>query len=269
MSSTNLQELITRGRFIFSRYSHSLDVFKLVNGRKNTKEIASASEKTLVLTLQNLKRLKDNGLIQTKISNGKTLEKSGCIVYEKVPILNHVPIGYFGTNNKDHFTILIESEKTNKKKNSGVQGLSVHSETELLDLCRKGEDQYYEFKAPGVDTEKITKEIAAFLHTKKGGLIFYGINDDGSIVGSDRRRQDLDQSLQNSIRTTISPQPNIEIKEKEILGQTVLIIIIPPWDRKTLYQYTKDSRFYIRKGSNMFSLKPEEISKLGKGEWVV
>jgi hypothetical protein len=269
MSSTDLQELITRGRFIISRYPHCLEVFRLVNGKKNTKEIASASGKKLVPTLQDLKRLKDSGLIQSKISDGRTLEKDGCAVYEKVPILNHVPMGYFESNSRGRLDTAKEEELNKGAKKIGIPSLSVPSETELLDVCRQGEDQLHEFKEPRVETEKITKEIAAFLHTKRGGLIFYGVADDGSIVGSDRRRQDLDQSLQNSIRTTISPQPSIEIKEREVIGQSILVIVTPPWDRKTLYQYTKDSRFYIRRGTNVFSLKPEEISKLGKGEYVV
>jgi hypothetical protein len=269
MSSTDLQELITRGRFIFSRYPHCLEVFKLVNGKRNTKEIALASEKKLVPTLQDLKRLKDSGLIQPKISDGKNLEKEGCTVYEKVPILNHVPMGYFETNSRRLNTTKEEEGHKGRPKKPGIPPLPIPSVTELLDICKLGEDQLHEFKESGEDTEKITKEIAAFLHTKRGGLIFYGVSDDGSIVGSDRRRQDMDQSLQNSIRTTISPQPSIEIKEKEVLGQSILVIAIPPWDRKTLYQYTKDSRYYIRRGTNVFSLKPEEISKLGKGEYVV
>jgi hypothetical protein len=269
MSSTDLQELITRGRFIFSRDSNSLKVFRLVNGKKNTKEIALASGKKLVPTLQDLKKLKDSGLIQPKISDGRALEKDGCAVYEKVPILNHVPMGYFESNTGGRLNTAKEEEIHKGAKKIGIPSLSVPSETELLDVCRQGEDQLHEFKEPEVETEKITKEIAAFLHTKRGGLIFYGVADDGSIVGSNRRRQDLDQSLQNSIRTTISPQSSIEIKEKEVMGQSILIIVIPPWDRKTLYQYTKDSRFYIRRGTNVFALKPEEISKLGKGEYVI
>ena len=60
-----------------------------------------------------------------------------------------------------------------------------------------------------------------------------------------------------------------DIVEKDVIGQKIIIIRVPSWDTKTLYQYTKDNRYYIRKGSNVFALKPDEISKLGKGEYVV
>ena len=147
--------------------------------------------------------------------------------------------------------------------------LAVPSENQILDICKHGEDQLYEFKACGVKIEKITKEIAAFLNTKNGGLIFYGIDDDGYILGSDMRRQKFDQAIQNSIRNTISPQPNIEVKEEDVLGHKVLIVVIPPWNRKDIYQYTKEGRVYIRKGTNKFVATPEELRKLGRGKYVV
>ena len=35
-----LQELISRGRFVFSGAPKRLEVFRLINGKRNTKEIA-------------------------------------------------------------------------------------------------------------------------------------------------------------------------------------------------------------------------------------
>ena len=125
-----------------------------------------------------------------------------------------------------------------------------------------------EFKALGVDVEKITREISAFLHTKSGGIIFYGIDDEGSIVGSNLTRHQLDDRVQNSVRNTISPPPNIEVKEQNVMGTKVLLVMVPPWDRKTIYQCTKTGNFNIRKGSNVFVLRPDELKKLHKGEYV-
>ena len=82
---------------------------------------------------------------------------------------------------------------------------------------------------------------------------------------------EFDQRIQNSIRNTITPPPNIEVKDRNVMGSKIILIIIPPWDRKTIYQYTLDNRYYIniRKGTNVFALKPEEIKKLSKGEAIV
>jgi hypothetical protein len=262
-----LQELISRGRFLFAGAPKRLEVFKLINGKRSTKEIALESGRGFNATLNDIKKLKDMGLIRPKRKNdGEILRKDGCIVYEKVPLLQHIPISYFEESPKIKGTIT-QGKKLKEAKRHKISPISIPSEDGILDICKHGEDQIYEFKAPGVDISKITKEIAAFLNTRKGGLIFYGIDDDGRVIGADLRRQDFDQALQNSIRNTISPQPNIEIKEMDVLGHKVLIILIPPWDRKNIYQY-KDGRVYIRKGTNIFPATAEELKKLARGEHV-
>jgi predicted HTH transcriptional regulator len=132
-----------------------------------------------------------------------------------------------------------------------------------LDICRDGEDQIHEFKAAGIDVQKLTKEIAAFANTKFGGLIFYGVENDGIIAGTDKRRQELDQPLQNSIKNSISPSLTIDIAEKDVLGHKIAIIQVPAWNRKDVYQY--EGRVYIRLGTNVFVAKPEQSRKLHDG----
>ncbi len=107
------------------------------------------------------------------------------------------------------------------------------------------------------------------MHTRNGGIIFYGIDDDGIIIGSDIKRQDLDQRLHNSIRYTLNPQPNITIRGKDVMGYNIILVIIPPWDRRTFYEYTMEHRYFIKKGTNVFSLKPEELNMLRQGKYVV
>lgn len=264
-----LQELITRGRFLFSGAPKRLEIFRNVDGKRNTKEIALASGRNHVTALQDLRKMKDCGLIQEKILDGKPMKKEGCTIFEKIPLVNQVPLSYFKDTPKARPVAdrnIGTRSRTPREQLS--QPLKIPSDTELLDICKEGEGQIYEFKESRVETEKVTKEIAAFLNTKRGGLIFYGVADDGSIVGADVRRQDFDQSIQNSVQNTISPKPKIEISELRVMGQKVMVVVIPPWNRKTPYQYTKDNRFYIRKGSTVFALTAEEISRLGKGEYV-
>lgn len=265
---TDLQELISRGRFVFSNAPKRLEVFKLINGKRSTKEIAQKINRDLSSVLNDIKKLKDMELIEEKKdSKGNIIRKGKAVVYEKTKLIKHVPLSYF--QEVAETSKLVKRVPTRRVKGRRPTIIHVPSEREILDICKQGEDQIYEFKAPGTKTEKITKEIAAFLHTGNGGIIFYGIQDDGSILGSDLTRQEFDQRIQNSIRNTISPPPNIYIKERNIMGSKIILIIVPPWDRKTIYQYTLDSRYYIRKGTNIFALKPEEIQKLSKGEPII
>ncbi len=79
----------------------------------------------------------------------------------------------------------------------------------------------------------------------------------------------MDQKIQNSVRNTVSPSPSIEIKDRKVMGSAVLLVVVPPWDRKTIYQNTMDGRYYIRRGTNIFALRPDEIRKLSQGVIVV
>jgi DNA-binding transcriptional ArsR family regulator len=268
MIMESLQEMISRGRFIFSRAPRRFEVFKLINGKLNTKEIAKKVGRSHSSVLQDMEKLRDFGLISEKRDKeGKIVKKEKCIVYEKAPLVKHINYSYF----QDIANTVALSKRngvSKKGKTPAPRKIHMPTENEILDICRHGEDQLYEFKSPGTATHKIAKEVAAFVHTKNGGIIFYGIDDDGGIIGSDLRFQEFDQKIQNSIRNTISPQPKIKIKRRVVMGSGILLIAIPPWDRKTIFQYTKDERYYVRKGTNIFALKPEEIKKLSKGEFL-
>jgi predicted HTH transcriptional regulator len=52
-----------------------------------------------------------------------------------------------------------------------------------------------------------------------------------------------------------------------VLGAEVLVIVVPPWNRRDVYQFQE--RFYIRKGTNVFVLRPEEVKSMHTGKAVV
>jgi len=269
MESVGLQEMILRGRFIFSKAPKRFEVFSLVNGKRTGKDIARKVGRSQSSVLQDIQMLRDFGLVvEKKDSDGNIARKSGSTVFEKTPFAKHIPDSYF-RGVADTRVLAKQRLDSKRVRSSTSPEIHVPDKNEVLDICRHGEDQLHEFKAPGTSTDKITKEIAALLHTRHGGLIFYGVEDDGSILGTDLSRQEFDQRIQNSIRNTISPTPKIEVEERDVLGSVIILIVIPPWNRKTIYQYTKNERYYIRRGTNVFALKPDEMRKIGKGEYVV
>jgi hypothetical protein len=261
-----LQELISRGRFIFSGAPKRLDVFKLINGKKSTKDIAIKTGRSLSSVLKDFEKLRDMELIGEKVDNrGNVIKKGGATVYEKAPLVRHVSLSYF--EDVANTSKLIKQTAVSRTGTRRPSAVNVPSDKEILDISKHGEDQLYEFKAPGVDTPKITREIAAFAHTKKGGIVFYGIDDDGIIVGSNMTRQKFDQKIHNTVQNTITPQPNIQIIERNVLGAKVIMIIISPWDRNTFYRY-RDGSYYIRKGTNVFVIQPHELTKMGRGQYI-
>lgn len=261
----DLQELISRGRFVFSGAPERLWLYKLVDGRKTAANLAKLTKRHVNNVHRDLRKLADVGLIEEKKKNGETVTKDGFTLYERAPLARAVPISYFSG------PVRLRKPQPSRvvigKGKKRIQPLSVPTETEILDICNKGEDQIYEFKAAGTDIRKITKEIAAMLNTRQGGIIFYGVEDDGTIQGSDVKRQKFDQPLQNSVKNSISPAAVVTLKSVSVMGSEVLIIIVPPWNRRDVYQF--DEKVLLRKGTNVFAAKPEELKRLHRGEFVV
>jgi predicted HTH transcriptional regulator len=264
----DLQELIIRGRFLFSSAPSRLHVFNQVNGRRTATEIAKMLRRHVNNIHRDLKSLSDAGLLQPKRGeDGEPFKKDGYTVYEKIPLARTIPVTYFKTSIRHP----VRPSKRNSTKRRMVERrpkpLGVPTENEMLDICRKGEDQVHEFKARGTDIRKITHETGAMLNTRQGGLIFYGIEDSGRVQGVDLARQDFDQRLQNSVRNSIAPAATVELRPITVLRSEVFVIIVPPWNRGDVYQF--DEKVLIRKGTNAFAAKPEELRRLHRGEYVV
>jgi len=214
---------------------------------------------------RDLRQLRDIGLIQERTKDGAIQKKDGFTLYEKTPLARAVAISYFTGPRKVNKTKLPPPPRKDKGKRP--RPLPLPSDKEILDMCKKGEGQTLEFKSAGTDVRKISKEIAAMLNTREGGIILYGVDDDGNIQGSDVSRQRFDQPLQNSVKSSIGPAATISLKAVTVIGYELLVIIVPPWNRKDVYHF--DDRVLIRKGTNTFAAKPEESRKLHDGQYVI
>lgn len=267
----DIQELITRGRFLFSGAPVRLEVFKQVNGKRTAKEIAAKLGRHVNNVRSDLTTMENGGLIQVRMDTvGIPVKRDRYPLYEKIPLARTVSLKYFRpVGRRPRTGQLTGGPPPVVKRGRPVSSrhvLKLPNEEEILEICSRGEDQIFEFKGVGTDLTRVTKEIAAMLHTRQGGMIFYGVDDDGSIQGSDQSRQQFDQSLQNSLRDNIDPPPTVTIHQKKILGSAILIIIVPPWNRKEVYLYR--GKVLIRKGTNAFGVKSEESKKLYHGEYV-
>lgn len=235
----DLQEFITHVRFIFSKAPERLRIFELVNGRRNTSDIARMCGRHANSVWRDLQLLSNGALSQPRVAKGGgPLKVDGFPVYEKVALARTVPTRYFrGPSN-----LLAVHSKVPRAAPSGRKSakarrptpLPLRNENELLDLCRQVEDQTCEFKGQGTDAARIACDIAGMLNTRQGGLILYGVDDNGTIQGSDKSRQKLDQEVQNSVRNTIAPATAVRLHTVNALGHDVVVIVVPPWNRKVV-----------------------------------
>ena len=82
-----IQELVSRGRILFSGAPARLEVFKLVNGKRSAKELSIKLGRSNIAILNDLLKMKDLELIFPKMDkNGEVIKKANSIVYEKAPL---------------------------------------------------------------------------------------------------------------------------------------------------------------------------------------
>jgi hypothetical protein len=266
----DLQEMIRRGRFIMSDAPQRLRVFDLVNGRRNIPDIAKLARRHVNAIRRDLNVLADTGLIELRLEGGEPLRKNGFPVYRKAPLARAVPLRYFSgpvAISSPATTPAHPAPSTAQARRRRPKPLPVPTEQEILGIANNGEDQVFEFKGQGTEARKIAREIAAMSNTRQGGIIFYGIDDDGNIEGSDISRQKLDQPLQNSVRNSISPAITIRLHSVQVIGSAIIVVVVPPWNRKDVHQF--EVKILIRKGTNVFAAKPEEVRQLYSGRYVI
>ena len=76
--------------------------------------------------------------------------------------------------------------------------------TDLLEMIRDGENSNVEFKRDNAHTDTIAKEMSALLNFE-GGHILLGVEDDGSVSGLSRSREDTERWVMNIAHLNIQP----------------------------------------------------------------
>ena len=265
-----MQELVSRARLLFDGSPQRLATFELVNGKRSTREITKKTKRQITNVLNDLARMKAMDIIEPKKdSHDEPIIKDNSVLYTKNPLIEFLSPKFYSEYPQSQRKLYAGKPRSSKSsvRPTRITQLPIPTEVEILDICRSGEDQTFEFKSQGTDVQKITKEIAAFANTRSGGFIFYGVADDGTIHGTDVSRQKLDQPLQNSVRNSIAPSLVIRLQSVKVMGYEILVIGVPPWNRKDVYQV--NGVIHVRKGTNVFSAKPEEVRKLHNGEYVI
>src|SRR2546421_10146503 len=94
----------------------------------------------------------------------------------------------------------------------------------LREIIELGESDTLEFKRKFSDFEKIAREMIALANTR-GGLLLFGIDDDGSIVGVASEKSEI-ELITSAAEFYSDPPIDIEIEIIDIEGVDVIAVHI-------------------------------------------
>ncbi len=92
----------------------------------------------------------------------------------------------------------------------------------LRQLISEGEGVSLEFKRRFTSPEKIAKEICAFANTQ-GGYLLFGVDDDGTIVGVESEKEQI-ELVQHAAEFCIKPPVPVQIEVVEIEWKDVVVV---------------------------------------------
>jgi predicted HTH transcriptional regulator len=95
----------------------------------------------------------------------------------------------------------------------------------IKELIAVGEGLKVEFKQRFSTHNKIAKEIIAFANTK-GGFLFFGIDDDGSIYGVESEKE-IAELIKETTENYCEPKIDYKIEFIQISGIEIVIVEIP------------------------------------------
>lgn len=160
------------------------------------------------------------------------------------------------------------------RQNAPLQVTELTSELDQLLLTRVGytlsemlilgEKPNYDFKVQLPERiEKITKEVCALANLPGGGILLFGICDEGEIVGI--QANELDETklrITNSVRNLCDPIPSFEFFSVNMPSDPELAILVCQVDELKRKPCLVHSRAYVRSGPSAQRADSAEIRRM-------
>jgi hypothetical protein len=137
----------------------------------------------------------------------------------------------------------------------------------LSEILILGEKPSYDFKvAMPPRTEKITKEVCAMANLPGGGVLLFGISDEGDVVGMNPEDLDLIKlRITTSVRTLCDPIPAFDFFSVSIAEDPDRVILVCQVEELKRKPCLVHGRIYIRSGPSAQTADSEEIRRMVLG----
>ena len=138
-----------------------------------------------------------------------------------------------------------------------------YSDSELLEIIHENESHWVERKESFADKNKICKTVCAFANnlanSKKYGVIWLGIQDNGTVLGleiTDKLLQSIDQIRMEG---KTQPLPSLSIRSLSINGKSVIAIVVAP---SLLPPVSYEGRVWVRLSASTQQANHEDERQL-------
>ncbi|MBW7888317.1 MAG: putative DNA binding domain-containing protein [Bacteroidetes bacterium] len=135
--------------------------------------------------------------------------------------------------------------------------------SDIKQLITDGEGDELEFKRKVSSPEKIAKTISAFANTK-GGIILFGIDDDGSLIGVESEKTEIDL-IRSAGEYYCDPPVQLSFEYIPYHRREIIIVTIPESEQKPHFVKSNTEevpRAYIRVRDNSVIASKEVIKVL-------
>lgn len=132
--------------------------------------------------------------------------------------------------------------------------------SQLKKLIKQGESENLEFKTATTNLHVAMQTICAFLNNDIGGILVFGVRDNGELVGqevSDKTKREIAAEINK-----IEPQVKIDVQYVPIKNKNQAIVLSVSPGEKLPYMY--DGRAYTRTQSTTRRMPNEEFAYLYK-----
>lgn len=127
--------------------------------------------------------------------------------------------------------------------------------SQLLSKIESGEGQHIEFKTSFAEHNEAIKSLCAFTQAE-GGSVFFGVNDDGDIIGVTIGKNTI-EDFTNRLRSSTQPPLNPTIEQFDVDGKTISVVSIGKGNEGIVYYAFNVA--YIRIGKTNQVLGPLDV----------
>lgn len=113
-------------------------------------------------------------------------------------------------------------------------------------------------------TDRLAQHISAFANHLYGGILVYGVNDDGSLFSLGKEQvDDIVKKLGNIAHNNLSHRIQVEHAIEPYNGKNLLFIFIPEEQEKPVHLRGKDIyASYYRSGGQTLKMSPKQVQML-------